>query len=1181
MPHYLDLFPQNYGVSANPLDTLNVDPLKFLGNSPFGDPLKMAEEVLGGFITMANLVIQAVIPGIPQLPSLTTLLTDLSTFLGPLNFLSGVPIVGQLFGTGGSNTGLFGSSSLFSAGGLFGGLLSNIPFLSQLIGAGGGNPNAPNLISEFVSIFTGSGGLGFGSLISLFTNAIPGLSGASGLGSIFTDILGLLGSPTGLGSGTPGVPGVSSIPILGGLFGSSGLLGGFTSGIPILSQLINLIPGIGGGLTGLGGLGSIFTDLFGLLGNPTAVGSGSPALPGISSIPLLGGLFGSTGLLGGFTSGIPILSQLINLIPGIGGGLTGLGGLGSIFTDLFGLLGNPGGVGSGSPILGSLGSIPLLGPLQSLIDGVSGGSSNPISTLINDLLYGIGSIDPARITHVPLSAIGNGLGSTTGATPNLILNPTFDGATSVVANDPNWVYDGTVDHTGTTGSGSVKTTANGTPLTLLSNPMAVSVGQAFSFSGWTLWSGLTSTGSPITLGLQTYDSVGNPVSSPTIQAVTSPGSSGGWTQLSGSWTAPAGVTTVRVALNVGSSATAGHVWFDDLSATKTGLMQGSWMSGINGTVAQDLQAIPDMFLNFFTGGSSSGNPLGSITSSLQGLFGGLIPGAASNGDGTASIANIFTPITDLLQGIASFGGVLGTNPSSGSLFDMGNGTALSPTALLQNLGGLVGMVTGLQGQLQSMADMIVNAATGGSTTGNPLDSVLPSLQSIPFSNIQGIQGILDIGTSLQHTLDNLATGFTLGGGGISGAGLPQVANLAQNILGMATTSQTLGVNNQNTLLVRNNQPVHTGLDATAEAPFPLNLGTTMTATSTSSPMSFLRVGQMANKGSVSTVAQVSGTITNLVFNVYKMDGSQNLQKVYTTPDMHLSLNGANWAWLQNILGGSSNFAVNPGDVLAFEPIVTGSGTLTLPSQTMTNLPNHPNAVPKHYAASRNPATLGASPSSIAAASVSYGGNQPWWNVGITNVPANYQPPQLNEFNSPGAYTYTLPSWLTDGDIITVAVLGAGGGGQSGGYGASGSGGGAGQWMTASLVYNSDPNGTGYPIIPGTTTTFSGTVGAGGSGGGNPWLLQPGQAGSASTVTGTGITTLTAAAGLGGGNGYTGSGTGGQGAGSQTVNGYTFVGGGAVGTNSSASNPGGGGGSGYPAVGRPGATGAVWFRAYRP
>jgi hypothetical protein len=120
------------------------------------------------------------------------------------------------------------------------------------------------------------------------------------------------------------------------------------------------------------------------------------------------------GLLVEWIEGIPVIGQFVELFQAILGdytgddttllaiqdifapiraivdALTGLaggtGGLGDFFPDLLGLLGNPTGLGTGSPSLGSLSSIPLLAPLQSLIDGIIGGSSNPLSSLISSLL---------------------------------------------------------------------------------------------------------------------------------------------------------------------------------------------------------------------------------------------------------------------------------------------------------------------------------------------------------------------------------------------------------------------------------------------------------------------------------------------------------------------------------------------------------------------------------------------------------------------------------------------------------------------------------------------------------------------------------------------------------------------------------------------------------------------------
>jgi hypothetical protein len=76
------------------------------------------------------------------------------------------------------------------------------------------------------------------------------------------------------------------------------MLGGFGTGSSIITQLLGLIPNLTGGTTGLTGLGDVFTDLFGLLGSPTNVGTGGTlTLPGISSIPLLGGLLSGGNIL--------------------------------------------------------------------------------------------------------------------------------------------------------------------------------------------------------------------------------------------------------------------------------------------------------------------------------------------------------------------------------------------------------------------------------------------------------------------------------------------------------------------------------------------------------------------------------------------------------------------------------------------------------------------------------------------------------------------------------------------------------------------------------------------------------------------------------------------------------------------------------------------------------------------
>jgi hypothetical protein len=171
------------------------------------------------------------------------------------------------------------------------------------------------------------GGISFDDLIALIPGIGGGLTGSTGLGSIFTDWTGLMGSPTGLGSGTPTLPAVGSIPLLGGLFSGSTflgtlipgldaskiitglfpqsqvadlttMLGGLGTGSSIINQLLAGVPNLAGSTSGLTGWNDVLTDLFGALGSPTNVGStGTFTLPGISSIPLLGGLLSGGNIL--------------------------------------------------------------------------------------------------------------------------------------------------------------------------------------------------------------------------------------------------------------------------------------------------------------------------------------------------------------------------------------------------------------------------------------------------------------------------------------------------------------------------------------------------------------------------------------------------------------------------------------------------------------------------------------------------------------------------------------------------------------------------------------------------------------------------------------------------------------------------------------------------------------------
>jgi hypothetical protein len=204
--------------------------------------------------------------------------------------------------------------------------------------------------------------------IRAIVDSLTGLSGGlGGLGSFFPDLLGLLGNPTGLGTGTPGLGSLSSIPILGPIFG---LFGGASNA----TQATNF-----------------FTSITSLFGNPAGLLTGSPTVPALGSIPILGPIFG---LFGGATNA----TQANNFV-----------------TSILSLFGNPTGVLTGTPTLGSLNSIPILGP----VFGLFGGATN--ATQANNFVTNLLGIfnHPTGMTTTPGSfdPVAAGVGVVDAAVP--------------------------------------------------------------------------------------------------------------------------------------------------------------------------------------------------------------------------------------------------------------------------------------------------------------------------------------------------------------------------------------------------------------------------------------------------------------------------------------------------------------------------------------------------------------------------------------------------------------------------------------------------------------------------------------------------------------------------------------------------------------------------------------------
>jgi hypothetical protein len=179
------------------------------------------------------------------------------------------------------------------------------------------------------------------------------------------------------------------------------------------------------------------------------------------------------------------------------------------------------------------------------------------------------------------------------------LQPVFDFPdTASVSAGSQWSWDGTHDHTGVAGSGSAKVVANGVLQALRGTPGAVQPGQTVTGSAYVMWSGLVSSGSPIQLELIPYSRTGSTLfagSPVTVASIASPGSSGSWTHLTGTYTVPSsGVDAVQLRLVVTGSATAGSVWWDDCQAN------------VSGGFLSDMQADTNNIVDSLSPGGTSG-----------------------------------------------------------------------------------------------------------------------------------------------------------------------------------------------------------------------------------------------------------------------------------------------------------------------------------------------------------------------------------------------------------------------------------------------------------------------------------------------------------------------------------------------------------------------------------------------
>jgi len=156
-----------------------------------------------------------------------------------------------------------------------------------------------------------------------------------------------------------------------------------------------------------------------------------------------------------------------------------------------------------------------------------------------------------------------------GVNANLVSNPSFtSNATGWTALYGTWFRDSTF---GATNAGSLRVTANAQNKEVTTEAISVSARDRVSASCSVYWQDARSvdTSSPIRIKATAYNSIGLEVSEVIFDSVLQPeGDAESWLSLSGRWTVPSGVTSIKLQLQVTNSMQVGDIWFDDVYVSK-------------------------------------------------------------------------------------------------------------------------------------------------------------------------------------------------------------------------------------------------------------------------------------------------------------------------------------------------------------------------------------------------------------------------------------------------------------------------------------------------------------------------------------------------------------------------------------------------------------------------------------
>ncbi|AYN57974.1 minor tail protein [Mycobacterium phage Fowlmouth] len=324
---------------------------------------------------------------------------------------------------------------------------------------------------------------------------------------------------------------------------------------------------------------------------------------------------------------------------------------------------------------------------------------------------------------------------------------------------------------------------------------------------------------------------------------------------------------------------------------------------------------------------------------------------------------------------------------------------------------------------QLTVDTIVNAIRNTNIFGYELEDIATALRNIPALNILGLLGPETIEETIQE-LVNAAVGGLVGLPGV-GASLADLFNMLQQISSWATQGRW----SWELWGRRDNTPIDSGLIPSSTSNFKINyINTTLACTQANSLIAAIRVEQSAPLGVVSWLGYGSAGITAFYVNIWKINKTTAArERVHHSADvksiLHPGSTDADIGW--NFYFLPEPLERNAEDELFFELVPVGGTHYVRGVDTEDTIPDHPYALTKGLAATRNNTTNPDNPpASISLASWTTSSKVPWIETAIDVVSGNNNyDPVILEFED--TVTIPIPSWVNYVDVIPCSEGGDG------------------------------------------------------------------------------------------------------------------------------------------------------------